>query len=146
MKKAQSATEYIMTYGWAILAITIVGALLYTQVFSNKACASGINGFDMTYPLVPVGTQYYINGADGLVVIGVENRCDRNITITAINGIALNGGNVVVAEGRQGAINATVPSLVGISGKCYSKEIRIYYNTNLVSGVQSTGVLNGRYS
>jgi hypothetical protein len=34
--KGQSATEYLMTYGWAILAIAIVGALLYTQVFSER--------------------------------------------------------------------------------------------------------------
>ena len=36
-RKAQSATEWLMTYGWAILAIAIVGALLYTQVYLPQA-------------------------------------------------------------------------------------------------------------
>ena len=29
MKKAQSAMEYLMTYGWAILIVIIVAAALY---------------------------------------------------------------------------------------------------------------------
>ena len=36
MRKGQSATEYLVTYGWAILAIAIVGVLLYTQGFSRE--------------------------------------------------------------------------------------------------------------
>lgn len=34
-KKAQAAMEFIMTYGWAILAVTVViGALVYFGIFS----------------------------------------------------------------------------------------------------------------
>lgn len=36
-KKAQSAMEYLMTYGWAILVVLIaLGALFYLGVFSPK--------------------------------------------------------------------------------------------------------------
>lgn len=42
--KGQSATEYLMTYGWAILAIAIVGALIYTQVLNNPS-----NDAELTY-------------------------------------------------------------------------------------------------
>jgi len=145
MKKAQAATDYLMTYGWAILAIAIVGGILYMQVFSNKGCATGVNGFDMTYSVVPVGNQYFVHGADGLVVLGVENRLDEAVIITAINGVALTGGNVVLMNGKEATINATVPALAGTTGTCYSKEIRISYDTGLVPNIQSTGVINGRY-
>ena len=33
MRKSQSATEFLITYGWALLALLIVGALIYVQVF-----------------------------------------------------------------------------------------------------------------
>ena len=146
MKKGQSATEYLMTYGWAILAIVIVGALIYTQVFSNKGCTTGLNGFDMTYTITPIGNQYYLEGTTGLIVLAVENRMDVPATITAINEIPLNGENLVVQQKAKTTINATIPAFIGTTGQCYSKEIRISYNTNLVSDIQSTGTINGRYS
>ncbi len=34
-KKAQSALEYMMTYGWAILVIVIVAVILYSMVSST---------------------------------------------------------------------------------------------------------------
>ncbi len=37
MKKAQAASEFLMTYGWAILAVTLaISAFAYVGVFSNK--------------------------------------------------------------------------------------------------------------
>ena len=33
-KKSQSALEYMMTYGWAILIIVIVAAVLYSVCFT----------------------------------------------------------------------------------------------------------------
>ncbi|MCK4967874.1 MAG: hypothetical protein KAS12_02360, partial [Candidatus Aenigmarchaeota archaeon] len=146
IKKGQSATEYLMTYGWAILVIVIVGGLLYAQVFSNKGCATGVNGFDMAYTITPVGNQYYIEGTTGLILIAVENRMDTAVTITAINDIALNGGDRIIKKSVKSTINATIPALVGAQGECYSKEIRISYNTGFVSNIQSTGTINGRYS
>ncbi|MEM3839474.1 MAG: hypothetical protein QXF01_02775, partial [Candidatus Micrarchaeaceae archaeon] len=37
-KKAQSAMEYLMTYGWAVLAIAVaLGVLYYIGVFNGSA-------------------------------------------------------------------------------------------------------------
>lgn len=33
-RKAQTATEYLMTYGWVLIAIVIVGALILRFVIS----------------------------------------------------------------------------------------------------------------
>ena len=33
-KRSQSALEYMMTYGWAILIIVIVAVILYSMAFS----------------------------------------------------------------------------------------------------------------
>ena len=46
-KKSQSALEYMMTYGWAILIIVIVAAVLYSfGIFSPSSSISAtITGF-----------------------------------------------------------------------------------------------------
>ena len=41
MKKAQSAMEYLMTYGWAILIVIIVAAALYALGIFNPATYTG---------------------------------------------------------------------------------------------------------
>lgn len=42
MKKGQAATEFLMTYGWAIMAVIIViGALAYFGVFSSNKFITG---------------------------------------------------------------------------------------------------------
>lgn len=145
-RKGQSATEYLMTYGWAILAITIVGALLYTQVFSNKSCTNGANGWDMTSNIVPVGNQYSL-ATDGTLTIGVVNRLDTNVTIKNITidtataatpNLPLNAG----IEGRL--ISGSGAATVATAGDCYTKTVTITYDTDLVPALKSTGTLSGR--
>jgi hypothetical protein len=46
-KKAQSALEYMMTYGWAILIIVIVAVILYSMGIFNpsSSISATITGF-----------------------------------------------------------------------------------------------------
>ena len=146
-RKGQSATEYLMTYGWAILAITIVGALLYTQVFSNKSCTNGANGWDMTSSVVPVGNQYSI-AADGSISMGAVNRLDTNVTITDVT-IDTNDASpdLGLNAGQEGSLTAVAgTATAATAGDCYTKTVTITYNTDLVTGLKSTGTLSGRYA
>ncbi|NOR85558.1 hypothetical protein GQ473_05570 [archaeon] len=145
-RKGQSATEYLMTYGWAILAITIVGALLYTQVFSNKSCTNGANGWDMTSNVVPVGNQYSL-AADGTLSIGVVNRLDTNVTVQSVT---IDSTVVEVLELNAGQ-DGSLSSVAGVAtaatvGDCYTKTVTITYDTDLVDGLKSTGTISGRYA
>ena len=143
-RKGQSATEYLMTYGWAILAITIVGALLYTQVFSNKSCTNGANGWDMTSNVVPVGNQYSL-AADGTLSIGVVNRLDTNVTITNVTIDTNTAAILALNAGQEGSLaSGSGAATVAIAGDCYTKTVSITYDTDLVSGLKSTGTLSGR--
>ena len=48
-RKAQSAMEYLMTYGWAILVVLIaLGALFYLGVFNPKTANSCVAGAPIT--------------------------------------------------------------------------------------------------
>ena len=145
-RKGQSATEYLMTYGWAILAITIVGALLYTQVFSNKSCTNGANGWDMTSNVVPVGNQYSL-AADGTLSMGIVNRLDTNVTIVNVtidSNNAVTSPSGTVLAGVEKSMIAPGVATTATAGDCYTKTVTIIYNTDLVPGLKSTGTLSGR--
>ena len=80
-KKGQSALEYLMTYGWAILIIIIVGGVLYYYgVFSpSKLVGESKVGFSK----VQVDTWAIDTGAQELKLI-LENRAGKQINITEI--------------------------------------------------------------
>ncbi|MGC8568161.1 MAG: hypothetical protein ACP5LP_02880, partial [Candidatus Micrarchaeia archaeon] len=56
-KRAQSAMEYLMTYGWAILVIAVVlGALFYTGIFNSSSMMGTVcvaySGFYCSNPIL----------------------------------------------------------------------------------------------
>lgn len=97
-RKGQSATEYLMTYGWALLAIAIVGALLYMYVFSNKECIKKVEGFkDQGVVVIPNQYQVYTNGS---IVFMIENRLQENATVKKI----------VITDERGNEVSSCTPA------------------------------------
>lgn len=80
MKKGQSAMEYLMTYGWAILIIiVVVGALFAMGVFKTKSavvCSPCFSNF--AFVDYSAGTLILRNG-------------QRDITINSVTGGTLTG-------------------------------------------------------
>ncbi len=146
-RKAQSATEYLMTYGWAILAITIVGALLYTQVFSQRSCATaGASGWPLTASVAPDGNEFAVN-TDGTVVMALKNNFGKDITVTDVTGDTGNQSlSVAISDGATVAVTTTVDVAgTGTTGDCYTESITITFQTTAAVPVKATGNLNGRY-
>ena len=84
-RKTQSALEYLMTYGWAILIIVIVAAVLYSLgIFSPSSSigttVTGFSGFQTTATCAPNGTM----------VIQLVNELGYAVNITNLN-ITYNG-------------------------------------------------------
>ena len=77
-KKAQSAMEYLMTYGWAILIVIVVVAALYSMgVFG---------GGGGTVPCSPCFTAFaYTDHNASHVIITSGSRTIRDITSTGLN-------------------------------------------------------------
>ena len=146
-RKAQSATEYLMTYGWAILAIAIVGALLYTQVFSTKKCAEGANGFPMAGGVSVSGNQFTVNSA-GDIQVKLRNNLDDAITITALNSQTTVTGTPAIAANSEEVVAGATAITAGASGTCYSAEtLTITYTvTDGITGMTSSGTISGRYA
>lgn len=81
--KAQTAMEYLMTYGWAILIVIIVGAALYALGIFNPATytqstATGFQGFQ-----IPAGGWQYV-GTTGVLTLQIKNMAAANIEITNV--------------------------------------------------------------
>jgi hypothetical protein len=160
--KAQSAMEYLMTYGWAILIVMIVAALLIAMgVFRPATYSRKIaTGFAM------LGTPHdWKLPVDGDLDIVLNNNLAREITVYEINatlsGISVSygtfnctgddaymtlasGGNLNPREMCTGESNPYDINLGQLTeGTTYSLIIAIYYNAG--GGVNHTerGTLNG---
>ena len=143
-KRGQSALEYLVTYGWAILAIVVVAAVLwYFGVFnpgqfaSSSASARGFGDLN-------IKDQNYV-GTNLLLSMGNAVGGQINVTGITLNGVAGTlASSMVLAAGEDGILNATVTTC-GNQAAAYDVDVAITYN-NLQTGVNgktSAGKLKG---
>ena len=143
MRKGQTALEYLMTYGWAILIVIIVVAALYALGLT-KPCrwtgtqirefadfkvenpkydtANGQISFDISY-LKP-----------GTVVLDSVSVSGDVGTITIDPTSPLSAGDTISSTPSRLILNGT---LTKSSGDCYSIEVTIYYNVSTAAGVET---------
>ncbi len=142
--KGQSALEYLVTYGWAILAIVVVAAVLwYFGVFNpgNFASqASSARGFGD----VSVLDQRY-NSTTLSLVLG--NSVGQNIYVTDISVAGTSGtvGDANIAAGGQTTFTVTAVGDCGVAGSSYDTAVTITYTNNKtgLAGKTSSGTLKG---
>ena len=149
-KKAQSAMEYLMTYGWAILIVIIVAAALFALGVFNPATytqstATGFTGFQ-----IPSGGWQFTSG--GQLTLMASNMAGANIGITNIT--ATYAGTTVYNATASGTIapgssyTAIVTGLpTAATGSSYSVDAVITY-TNQNTGISftSSGRVTGTVS
>jgi hypothetical protein len=151
MKKAQSAMEYLMTYGWAILIVIIVAAALFALGVFNPATytqstATGFTGFQ-----IPSGGWQFTSG--GVLTLQLKNMAGANINITSIQ--ATYAGTVGTNATASNAIGpgsayteiVTVAGVTPATGSSYSVDVVVSY-TNLDTGLAftSSGKVTGTVS
>lgn len=153
MKKAQSAMEYLMTYGWAILIVIIVAAALYALGIFNPATymqstATGFTGFQ-----VPTGGW---QASGDTVTLILNNMAGSNINVTSIvatygtsDSTSSNPTYAQMAPNEQQQFAMSLPAGTGpTSGASYSISVAIAYD-NLdtgLSGFQAKGTITGTAS
>lgn len=143
--------EYLMTYGWAILIIIIVVAVLFSLGVFNpstytQTTATGLSGFR-----VPAGGWQLSSG--GTLTMQVENGVGATIDIQGtgvrIGSTAGSINHTWGSEVRLGPGQTVTLNLTGLgsrtSGTAYSADINITYE-NVDTGLPgfiSTGTLTG---
>jgi hypothetical protein len=132
--------EYLMTYGWALLVIVVVGAALFAlgvlnpQSYSSKGCR-GLTYF--TYQDVRLNTTGFvidvINGKDTVAITGLRvNGVDATVVVPAAN----------QAGSTRFQISGAVAT--GAAGTSYTYPIDITYNViNGISGNQDRATCTG---
>jgi len=165
MKKAQSAMEYLMTYGWAILIVIIVAAALYALGIFNPATYTGRIPTGFTTLGAPDDWDL---DSDGDVRILLNNRLANQIVVYEISvsttgasdtwdTFNCTGNNNYMTIGPGGSIEpsaATCPDAdqafdlnLGsqTAGTTYSVDVAILYNSGGFNHTES-GKITGTVS
>jgi len=152
-KKGQGAMEYLMTYGWAIMVVLIVGIVLWQLgIFNLGGTSKTFTGFGAVKPLswaVPGGDEQsgvvtMVNGEGSTVTPSgcsisfsdVDVSCE-NCTISATS----------VGAGSEFLINLTNCS-GGLSGDSYDATLSVNYTKRIgiiTEPHTSTGNLKGPF-
>ena len=168
--RGQTAVEYLMTYGWAILIILIVaGVLAYYGIFAPAGfLGPTARGFGQVQVLNP----WSLSAANGAMTLNIENRVGGTINVTNISYTLETGGTGTyfadtgtgtltcssgclnatertVATGTQVVINAipaTGSQPSGLNpGNSYTATVTIEYGYGGAL-FSSTGTLSGTFS
>ncbi len=141
-KKSQSALEYMMTYGWAILIIVIVAAVLYSLGIFNPSASifASVNGF----------------GGLGSVTASCISNYGLVLKLGDALGVPLNISTVIVTTSNGTRLVADVPTAgiivnagsmvpVFISNACPSTGV--HYSLDIIVNYSEIGVaFAGPYS
>jgi hypothetical protein len=151
--KGQTAIEYLMTYGWAILIILIVaGVLAYYGIFAP----SGFLGPSSSgFAQLAVVSPWDLNAVGDLRVL-LENRVGSEIHVLRVFGdgdSAIGYVNdiadvTIPAGGRSSFVTANFTNLAGNSGTTYRVYVSLEYELASSVGTlfNSTGTLSGTRS
>jgi hypothetical protein len=144
--KGQSALDFMMTYGWALLLIVLaVGALFALGIF-NTGSFIGARAVGFTQVGVPA---WRVNGS-GAFIVQLSNRAGTNINVSSV-AFTFQGATTTNSTVNQTIPNgATSPTLTlgtingTIVGASYSIPVTITYTDLATSFVyETTGTLTG---
>ena len=147
-KKAQAAMEFLMTYGWAILAAIVVIAVLAiyfrpsTLVSGSTFVTAPFYAVSQTVNTSTVQLEVKNNGGDTYTIN------EFAVAVTTPNGATCTGGTGLgtsLAAGGQTVLNASCSGLS--AGNTFNGNIAITYTKSGSSLAQkSTGTIAGSVS
>lgn len=143
-RKGQSAIEYLMTYGWMLLVVAIVGGAVITTVQDNQnACEKQINDFEATQNAFGVSDFAVTSSA-----LNIEFRNNNQEDVT-INTVTISNSTGTVATLSPGATvgfgdTTTVSaSEVTSSDDCNTYDVTVEYDKDGLDS-ELTGSLQDR--
>ncbi|MEM7815876.1 MAG: hypothetical protein QXN71_02030 [Candidatus Aenigmatarchaeota archaeon] len=138
MKKAQSAMEYLMTYGWAILIVIIVAAALFALGVFNPSTYTGRAATGFGELQAPADWQY--SGTTFTIVL--RNGVGQDITVSNVSSTSCSEwtGSQPISPGSTYSF-ALTPCTEKSSGASFSEEVKVTYR---VAGSTLDRVATGR--
>ena len=144
--RAQAALDFLMTYGWALVMITICVAALYSMgVFDTSTfIGSRASGFSQM-----TATDWAIQ-PNGTLFLKLKNNAGTDVNVTAINATyqsqSVQYGTVTPIQNGQLSGNIAVGSFAAMPrGAGYSVQVAMAY-TDIATGYSyvDSGTLTGK--
>ena len=135
-RKAQSAVEYLVTYGWMVVVVGVVSSVAYSLI--DPGCQEGVTGYVGQEPSI----DQFGTGEDFLG-LGLENRRSEEvfveqIAVTDVN-TGVNNTFVVEEEILPGGLESV--SLPMSEGECNVYDFSISYSISTLPDQYSSGRL-----
>jgi hypothetical protein len=132
--RAQTAAEFLVTYGWAILIISVIMVALFASGFFNP------NNYASQQCILSSGFAClsYFSGSDGSLLINIQQATSAPVNITAIGCSQNTIGESVTKTTFSPAANQIFLPIGGNFStviQCYNKQGAAYQGT--VGGVFS---------
>ena len=140
-KRSQSALEYMMTYGWAILIIVIVAVVLYSMgIFSPSSFLSfsgitGLSGFQ------PASAACASNGQ---MIVKLSNSLGYQVSVSSINVTTSSG--VSVTQPESATLNPGQTQEFIVFGICPKTSGSSFSDTITVTYTEPSNPIPGPYS
>lgn len=135
MRKGQTALEYLITYGWAILIILVVLAVLwYYGVFDPSRWAGESANCPSSFSVLDYDlAQLNASAGTGTLTLVLGNTVGNRIKVTGIvvSGDAVGTGSFTteLAPNADGTFNVSISSgLTGSTGDLYDLDAAITYD------------------
>lgn len=140
MKKGQSALEYLVTYGWAILAIVIVAALLWALGIFNPGGLVGAGNKASGFTFNILDQKY----ATTILTFRIGNTMGQKVTITgiSIDGVAGSVTATDLVAGEAKTIDFTVASC-GTAGDKYTDKAVVINYDSAITNKTDAGIISG---
>jgi len=153
LRKGQGALEYLMTYGWALLVIVVVGAALFAlgvlnpSTYTQKSCR-GFTYFSYQDQQMVTNdfTIQVLNGAQSIQVTNLAVVNGGNGGVGALTVTDDQGASVTTAsQGQKLTISGVNDPTNLTSGSSYTYTIQVTYNVvGGISGNVDQATCSGR--
>ena len=139
--KGQSAIEYLMTYGWMLLVVAIVGGAIFATV--QGQCAKQASGFTgttvtvSTFEITPNNLQVEVkNGGSQAITL-------NNATLKDSQGNVVDSVTSIAQTMNVGDSQVITFSGVSSSDACNSYDLAINFDKGAITGAVSSGTISG---
>ena len=133
-RKAQSAIEYLTTYGWMLLVVSVVSTVAYSLV--DPGCQEGVSGYIGQEPSI----DQFGTGQDFLG-LGLGNRRSETLYIEeiAVTDTETGENRTVVVDTviSPGGLNQT--SIPMAEGRCNTYDFSVNYSISTLPDQYSSG-------
>ncbi|MFQ3275173.1 MAG: hypothetical protein ACI9LV_000472 [Candidatus Nanohaloarchaea archaeon] len=140
--KGQSAIEYLMTYGWMLLVVAIVGGAIFATVQdSQQSCEQQINDIESTQQAFGVSDFSATNES---LNIQLENNQQEEVNITSVTVASYDGeaeSDSVLGFGDT--VQYTVDEISSAEEGCNTFDISVEYTEGGLES-EDSGSLQGQ--